>query len=69
MNNLEIYTNSVNQIFSCLDKLDQGLENQDNSNNINNIREYKEAAISFAKLISSLDSGNSTQDNGKEKTV
>ena len=51
MENLEMYVNSVNEIFSCLDSLDQNLENEDNSANINNLNEYKELAISFAKLV------------------
>lgn len=59
MNNLEIFTTAVNQIFACLEKLDIDLESQENSNNISNIKEYKESAISFAKLISTeLDSNN-----------
>ena len=51
MNNLEIYTTAVNNIFACLEKLDTGLNNQENSNNISNLNEYKESAISFARLI------------------
>ena len=30
MNNLEIYTTAVNNIFACLEKLDTGLNNQEN---------------------------------------
>ena len=41
MNNLEIYTTAVNNIFACLEKLDTGLNNQENSNNISNLNEYK----------------------------
>ena len=52
MNNLDIYKQSVNQIFACLDNLDVNLENVDNTNTINNLREYKELAISFFQLIS-----------------
>ena len=51
MNNLEIYTTAVSNIFACLEKLDTGLNNQENSNNISNLNEYKESAISFARLI------------------
>lgn len=51
MNNLEIYKTSINQIFACLDKLEQGLDVQEHSNNISNLKEYKESAVSFAKLI------------------
>ena len=50
MDNLEVYKDCINQIFSCLDNLDQYLENTDNTNTINNLREYKDLAISFAKL-------------------
>ena len=53
MENLELYVNSVNQIFACLENLDQSLENEENSANIKNLIEYKELAISFAKLIGS----------------
>ncbi len=52
MDNLELYKQSVNQIFTCLDNLDTYLENPDNTNTINNLREYKDLAISFAKLMS-----------------
>jgi hypothetical protein len=52
MNNSEIYMNSINQIFDCLDKLDQYLESEDNSSNVKNLNEYKEIAISFYKLMS-----------------
>ena len=31
--------------------MDTGLNNQENSNNISNLNEYKESAISFARLI------------------
>lgn len=51
MENLEIYVNSINEIFSYLDTLDQNLESEDNSLNIKNLNEYKELAISFAKLV------------------
>ena len=62
MENLELYVNSINQIYSCLDSLDQNLESEDNSVNINNLNEYKELAISFAKLVG----GNIT--NNKEES-
>lgn len=61
MNNLEIFTTAVNQIFACLEKLDVDLESQENSNNISNIKEYKESAISFAKLISTEPDSNNNQ--------
>lgn len=51
MENLELYVNSINEIFSYLDNLDQNLESEENSLNIKNLNEYKEFAISFAKLI------------------
>lgn len=64
MENLELYINSVNQIFACLDNLDQNLESEDNSANIQNLNEYKEIAISFAKLVgSSVSNNNSSSDN------
>ena len=53
MENLELYVNSVNQIFACLENLDQSLESEENSANIKNLIEYKELTISFAKLIGS----------------
>ena len=55
MDNLEVYKDCINQIFSCLDNLDQYLENTDNTNTINNLREYKDLAISFAKLLSPVE--------------
>lgn len=61
MNNLEIFTTAVNQIFACLEKLDTDLENQENSNNISNIKEYKESAVSFAKLISTVPDSNNNE--------
>ncbi len=64
MENLELYINSVNQIFTCLDNLDQNLESEDNSANIKNLNEYKELAISFAKLIGS----NITNSNANNNT-
>lgn len=51
MENLELYVNSINEIFSYLDSLDQNLENEENSLNVKNLNEYKELSISFAKLI------------------
>ena len=64
MENLELYINSVNQIFACLDNLDQNLESEDNSANIQNLNEYKEIAISFAKLAGSrVSNNNSSSDN------
>lgn len=55
MDNLEVYKDCINQIFNCLDNLDQYLENTDNTNTINNLREYKDLAISFAKLLSPVE--------------
>lgn len=65
MENLQTYVNSINEIFSYLDNLDQNLENEDNSLNIKNLNEYKELAISFAKLIGDNISSNvsNTDDN------
>lgn len=51
MENLQLYVNSINEIYNCLDILDQNLESEENSNNISNLNEYKELAISFAKLV------------------
>ena len=51
MENLELYINSVNEIFSYLDSLNQNLESEENSLNVKNLTEYKDLAISFAKLI------------------
>ena len=53
MENLELYVNSINEIYNCLDRLDQELLSGENSNNISNLNEYKELAISFAKLVGS----------------
>ncbi len=53
MENLELYVNSINEIYNCLDRLDQELLSEENSNNISNLNEYKELAISFAKLVGS----------------
>ena len=70
MENLELYVNSINQIFSCLDTLDQNLESEDNTANINNLNEYKELAISFAKIIGSNITGNNDNaDNNIENNI
>ena len=67
MDNLEIYKQSINQIFSCLDNLDSGLNDVDNTNSINNLKNYKELVISFSKFIednnSNLSSDNEVQDD------
>lgn len=54
MNNLEIYQQQINAIFSCLEKLGNSLKNQDNLNFINNLNEYKKDAIDFSNLINDL---------------
>lgn len=54
MNNLEIYQQQINTIFSCLEKLGNSLKNQDNLNFINNLNEYKKDAIDFSNLINDL---------------
>ena len=51
MENFELYVNSINEIYNNLDILNDGLQSDENSANINNLNEYKELAISFAKLI------------------
>lgn len=67
MDSLEIYKQSINQIFSCLDNLDSGLNDVDNTNSINNLKNYKELVISFSKFIednnSNLSSDNEVQDD------
>ncbi|MBR4618272.1 MAG: hypothetical protein IKO49_03105 [Bacilli bacterium] len=51
MSDLDIYTQSINQIFACLDSLDANLESDYNTNIINNLMEYKELAVTVAGLI------------------
>ena len=51
MENFELYVNNINEIYNNLDILNDGLQSDENSANINNLNEYKELAISFAKLI------------------
>lgn len=54
MNNLDIYKQQINVIFSCLEKLKNSWTNQDNINFINNLNEYKEDVINFSNLIKDM---------------
>ncbi len=54
MNNLEIYQQQINAIFSCLEKLGSSLKNQDNLNFISNLNEYRKDIIDFSNLINDL---------------
>jgi len=63
MNNLEIYKQQINTIFSCLEKLSNSLTNQDNANFINNLSEFKEDVIDFSNII--LQSENNHQGENK----
>lgn len=67
MENLELYVNSINEIYNCLDTLDQNLQNEENSNNISNLNEYKELAISFAKLIGSTINNKETEVDSNDR--
>lgn len=60
MDNLEIYKQQINAIFSCLEKLSSTLPTQDNLNFISNLNEYKQDVIDFSNLIDGLE--------GKEET-
>ena len=51
MSDLEIFKNSINQIFSCLDSLDTNINDEENTNYINQLREYQELCIIFAGMI------------------
>lgn len=64
MNNLEIYKQQINAIFSCLEKLSTSYPNQDNINFINNLNEYKEDVINFSNMIKDLSEKN-IQGEGK----
>lgn len=52
MNELEMFKNNVNQIFTCLAQLDTYLEDTDNSSFISNLNEFKEPIISFTESLS-----------------
>lgn len=54
MDNLEIYKQQINTIFSCLEKLKSTLPTQDNLNFISNLNEYRQDVIEFSNLIEEL---------------
>lgn len=54
MNNIEIYVNEINTIFSALNILETSWPNKDNVNFINNLKEYKEDAIKYKEVMERL---------------
>lgn len=65
MNNYEKYVTEVNNIFSILEQLKKGWNNEDNLNFIEDINEYKDSVIKTATFLQKQN--NKETDNVKEE--
>lgn len=55
MNRINVYMQEINNIFSCLGKLEELWPNKDNVNFISNLKEYREDVISYKNDIENAD--------------
>ncbi len=69
MNIIDTYKKIINEIFSCLDRLEQGLTSEEQLNYISGLREYKDVAVNFKSIIEQYEKNSEAQQSSNNQTI